>query len=144
MILRLARLESNKDAVRGVLYVDGRIRFATLEDPWNENKIAASCVPTGRYICKRVQSPKFGNTFEVTGVPGRSKILFHAGNTSDDTTGCILLGLGFTDRADRLEVHSSRMAMKRFLLRLESLNSFILDIVDLCFSAEPLQGPKIL
>lgn len=144
MNLRLARLESNEEATRGVLYVHGRIRLATLEDPWKGNKQNVSCIPTGHYTCKRGKFPKNGETFQVMNVPGRDAILFHVANTSDDVTGCIGLGLGFSDRGDRLEIHSSQLAMKRFLQILSGIDSFTIDIVDLCFTPLKLEGPKIL
>lgn len=74
---------------------DGTPFAVTLERPWKNNERMVSCIPVGTYTCKRVQSPKFGDTFEVTGVPGRSAILFHKGNLSDDSHGCILVAENF-------------------------------------------------
>lgn len=49
----------------------------------------SSCIPEGRYICKRYSSPKHPDTWEITGVPNRSKILLHPANTIDQLLGCI-------------------------------------------------------
>lgn len=94
----LKRISYRSDGTFGVLlftkdlFTD-KLPFAvTLERPWLNNTIGKSCIPTGDYICKRVMSPKFGNTFQVMDVPGRSHILFHKGNIDDDTEGCILIG----------------------------------------------------
>lgn len=70
-------------------------RFCTAEEEWRDNRPHISCIPTGSYRCRRGVFPRMGETFEVTGVPGRTAILFHAGNTEADTEGCILLGQRF-------------------------------------------------
>ena len=41
-------------------------------------------------------SPKFNSVFLLHGVPDRSGILIHSGNTLRDTEGCILVGSSFT------------------------------------------------
>lgn len=66
--------------------------FVTCEDPWRNNEPQKSCIPAGTYTCHRHLSPTKGDTFRVDGVPGRSEILFHTGNTHNDTEGCILVG----------------------------------------------------
>lgn len=86
---------------RGVLMCEGEPRYLTLELPWLDNEPNESCIPTGEYHCKRVHKRKLAsgagieNTFEVENVPNRAGILFHAGNTIEDTRGCILLGLRY-------------------------------------------------
>ena len=114
--------------------------WVTVEEEWQDNRPNVSCIPTGSYVCRRIQSPKFGNTFEVTGVPGRSHIVFHALNTEEDTEGCIGIckGMGVLrvkDEDSGLRVHklagtASRVAMKEFLDSLEGIDEFILHIVD--------------
>ena len=89
---KLVRVAYIPDGTFGVLF-DEDIPFAlTLEREWNDNKRGESCIPTGTYLCRRVQSPKFGDTFEVCDVPDRSSILLHGGNIEDDSHGCILIG----------------------------------------------------
>lgn len=67
------------------------IPFAvTLEPPWLNNEPNISCIPSGVYLIKRVNSPKFGDVFEVTNVEDRENILFHWGNKLPNTKGCIL------------------------------------------------------
>ena len=65
----------------------------TLEPPWKDNAKNVSCIPLGTYRLRPKHSAKFGTTLEVTGVPDRSQIIFHGGNSLVDTRGCILLGL---------------------------------------------------
>ncbi len=60
-------------------------------------------------MCRRVESPRFGYTYEVTAVPGRSHILLHPGNVVGDTQGCILLGRHFgLLRGDRAVLNSGQ------------------------------------
>lgn len=100
--------------------------WKTLELPWKDNEPNESCIPDGFYIVKRHNSPTFGECFHVTNVPGRSHILFHAGNYAGsvnpktgtpDTKGCILPGKALTDiNADGIsDVTSSGLAMKEML-----------------------------
>jgi hypothetical protein len=62
-----------------------------------------------------VQSPKCGETFEVVDVPGRSHVLFHAGNTAGDTEGCILLGSTWGKLQENRAVLNSGDTFRRFL-----------------------------
>jgi hypothetical protein len=98
----------------------------TLELPWKDNKQELSCIPTGTYTVVRHISPRWGTCFWVKDVPGRTHILFHAGNYAGsknpktgtpDTLGCILPGVGFSDfDGDGLvEVTSSGNTMKKLL-----------------------------
>lgn len=72
-------------------------KFFTLEPPWKDNQRNMSCIPSGVYKLRKRYSDRFGDHFEVIGVPDRTLILFHAGNFPNDTDGCILPGLSLTD-----------------------------------------------
>lgn len=90
-----------------------------------------SSIPVGTYICKRYHSAKFPDTFEVTGVPGRGSILFHAGNTAEDTHGCILLGRSWGWLyGDKRAVLNSGDTFKEFLALTASVDEFTLTIID--------------
>lgn len=129
--LKLIRKAHNSLGTKGILEVPGlTTHLFTIENPWLDNKKTDSCIPTGTYICKPVNSPRFGKTIEVTEVPGRSHILFHAGNSPDDTDGCILLGLNDT-KGDRMWISNSKAAVIDFLnavgrepFELEIVNDF--------------------
>jgi hypothetical protein len=69
----------------------------TLELPYLENHKDISCIPPGEYKCEQITLKKFGLCFLVKNVPNRSGILFHSGNYTKDTEGCILPGLRFVD-----------------------------------------------
>jgi hypothetical protein len=60
-----------------------------MERPWLHNKKNISCIPAGTYIIKPVQSPKFGDTYQVCDVDGRTHILIHKANRPSELQGCI-------------------------------------------------------
>ncbi len=128
-IMILKRVASNSDGTFGVL-IDMGVAFAlTIENPWLNNKRNVSCIPDGIYECKRVESPRFGNTFEIKDVPGRTHILFHTGNTEDDTEGCIIVGEQFEYLGDKAAVLSSRKGFGEFRRRTADVGSFTLNLV---------------
>ena len=128
--MRLIRIARNPTATYGVL-IQGDIPFAvTVERPWLDNKKGESCIPAGEYECKRVDSPKFGNTFEVTNVPDRSAILFHKGNISDDSHGCILVGEMFNSVLGKPGITASKEGFAEFLHLTSLTNSFTLNIQE--------------
>lgn len=90
----------------------------TCELPWRNNEPSISCIPEGTYDCIPHSSDKFPNTWEVTGVRGRTEILFHAGNTIKDTHGCILVGdkLGMVDGLPAVLDSRATMGALRMLL----------------------------
>ena len=116
--LKLVRIAETDGATLGVLSFDGRPLFVTLEDPWKNNARGISSIPDGEYTIRKHESPKFGLCYAVDNVPERSHILIHAGNTSDDTQGCILLGLQFGELKGKPAILRSKDAMILFMARL--------------------------
>src|SRR5438105_1529429 len=111
------------------IFLDGQVPFAvTVERPWLNNQNSISCIPFGTYICKRVVSPKFGITFEVTNVPSRSEILIHKGNVDLDSHGCIVVGEYFGTLNNTNAVIASGPAFNEFLRRTTGLDEFQLTI----------------
>ena len=124
----LWRFPSIQDGTFGVM-LDDNLPFAvTLEREWIFNQKGVSCIPNGNYTCRRVDSPKFGNTFEVTNVLNRSEILFHKGNIRDDSHGCIILGEQYEPIMGKNGVVSSGKAFEEFLKRTEGIDEFILHV----------------
>jgi len=127
---KLIRVAYIADGTFGVLF-DEEIPFClTVEREWKGNQRNISCIPTGYYLCKRVQSPKFGDTFEICDVPGRSHILFHMGNIEDDSHGCVITGEEYGKYKGKVAVASSGRAFAEFKYRLRNVDSFYLDIDD--------------
>jgi hypothetical protein len=71
--------------------------FKTLELPWKENAVQASCIPKGVYETVKRNSIKYGEHFHLLNVPGRTWILIHHGNYYRDVLGCILPGRTHAD-----------------------------------------------
>ena len=61
----------------------------TIEKPDHNNEPYVSCIPAGLYDLHPVRSPKFGDTFEVIDVDGRTYILVHKANKPSELHGCI-------------------------------------------------------
>lgn len=114
--IRLIREPSYQATTLGVVFVDGRFFSFALEDEVRERpgvpvdawKVAGNtAIPAGRYRVRLTHSPRFGRVLpELVDVPGFTGIRIHPGNTSEDTEGCLLLGV---QRADA-RVLSSRAA----------------------------------
>jgi len=129
-IFKLVRISMISDGTFGVL-LEENIPFAlTVERPWLNNEKGVSCIPGGSYTCRRIDSPKFGNTFEVTNVPGRTEILFHKGNVDDDSHGCIIIGEQFESLGGKVAVLSSAKGFSEFLDRLKNRVFFDLEITN--------------
>lgn len=133
--VRLIRFhDCGENGIIGVLSMtdrDGKTRGLahTLERPWLGNKPYESCIPGGDYTCVRRVSPKFGETFEVRDVRGRTDILFHPGNAVDDTQGCILVGAW--EPGASIVTHS-KAQMARFLKALNGVSEFRFLVGSTC------------
>lgn len=131
----LVRLESSLEhGTFGVLLVNGKCLCVTAEPPWLNNLAHISCIPNGYYEVIRVNSPSFGNTFEVFKVPDRTHILFHAGNYVEHTEGCILLAERFGEYKghktfnNKRGILNGRQAFDKFKKVLEGVDRFVLKI----------------
>ncbi len=138
MNLTLVRFSYGLDATLGHLFA-GALNLATLEEPWRvdpdgpggqrrESGQAESCVPDGEYLLHPHVSDKYpqgvwalvnhGLGVYYQDRPehqawGRSAVLIHSGNTTDDTEGCILVGLHHAQAEGRPQVIESRIAIAR-------------------------------
>lgn len=107
MKITVQRQPSIGGATIGALFIDGAFACHTLEDevreipgaPVESWKIkGATAIPAGTYLVTLEYSSRFGpDTLTINRVPGFSYIRMHAGNTSSDTEGCLLLGMRATD-----------------------------------------------
>ena len=128
---KIIRIERTPEAVFGVLTLDGAIVCLTLERPDLDNRQNVSCIPTGVYVCRRNDSPKFGESFKFMNVPARSDILLHVGNTVDDSTGCVLLGSEYGELEGKRAVLESGKAFKKFMERMDGVDFFPMQIINL-------------
>jgi len=127
-IVELIRLEEGEQGVIGALKIDKEVFCWTLEPSDRLNKSNESCIPIQQYICKRIISPKFGETFTITNVPNRTNILFHKGNTEDDTLGCLLLGQTVGKLRGQRAILNSGRSFDDFMLTMAGEQVFHLTI----------------
>lgn len=129
--LRLTRIASNpREGTFGAITLDGRPICLTLEPYHRDNERNISSIPSGQYLIKRVDSPTYGNTFEITNIQGRSSVLFHWGNRDDNTQGCILLGEEFGELNGDWAVLSSKKGFNEFIKLMAYQDEAILTIVE--------------
>ncbi len=129
MLVEIIRIEKSENIMLGALKLNGKILCLTLELPFNFNTPNISCIPENIYLCSRKDSPKFGNTFEIVDVPYRTNILFHTGNTVEDTLGCILLGNSLGSLKGERAILQSGVAFKEFMSKLKDIDHFSLHIM---------------
>lgn len=112
--IELIRNNYQPDFTEGMLKVENTC-FETLERPWLQNQRNYSCIPDGEYPCALWERPSNGEiALYLWDVPDRTGIMFHAGNTTADCRGCILVG----DRGNRPGVLLGSKAANRDLVAL--------------------------
>jgi len=84
---------TNKSTI-GEMYVNGDFECYTLEDPVTKEKVAGkSAIPAGTYKVIIDWSVRFRKMMpHILNVPQFAGVRIHAGNTPNDTEGCLLLG----------------------------------------------------
>lgn len=97
MELTLQRIVKDKSYTLGELSIDGEEFCHTLEPRWRgpeAKKVPGkTAIPEGRYPIVITLSPKFKQWLPLLlHVPKFEGIRIHAGNTVEDTAGCILVG----------------------------------------------------
>lgn len=105
MKLILKRIALRKTYTIGKLYIDDVYFCDTIEDTVRdinkngkfdngEKKVhSKTAIPYGTYEIKWTYSPRFKKyTPQLMNVPSFEGIRIHAGNTSSDTEGCLILG----------------------------------------------------
>lgn len=131
MRLTIKRISMTPLGTYGVMLNQALIPFAvTAERPWLGNKINVSCIPAGLYTCRRIKSPKYGDTFEICDVEGRTDILFHKGNRVKDSKGCVLVAESFGTLHNQMAVLASKHGYDEFMDILEGIDEFELLIEE--------------
>ena len=116
MELLLTRTTLTPDETHGTLSIDGVPVCCTLEDPVRPPGIKLlheTAIPAGRYPVTITKSQRFGVMLPLIDVgqggQGWTGVRIHSGNTTADTSGCILVGLSHTDHT----ILSSRLALAK-------------------------------
>ena len=128
--IKIYRVSESLKATRGVLVDnEGEPICVTLENPWRHNEPFVSCIPCGKYECEMVDSPKFGEVYEVKDVPDRYSILFHILNYESQTHGCIGLGTKFGKKGSDPAIWQSGVSFKYFYNYMKK-EPFTLNIIN--------------
>jgi hypothetical protein len=129
MKITLKRISDDGVQTLGHLHLGNGKVYQTLELAWKNNERQQSCIPKGVYKVRKRTSAKYGEHFHILNVPNRDMILIHHANFHNQLLGCIAPGKGLADlnKDGRLDVTSSRQAMKEMLAYLP--NTFELEIV---------------
>ena len=113
MELLLTRTTLTPDETHGTLSIDGVHACCTLEDtvrPPGIKILHETAIPAGRYAVTITKSQRWGVLLPWVDVgQGWTGVRIHAGNTTADTSGCILVGLSHTDHTSL----SSRLALAK-------------------------------
>lgn len=120
----ICRLEQSNDGTIGAMRVNNQAVCWTLE-PSPDRFV----IPAGDYLCRSFHGAKYSDTFEIL-VPGHTAVLFHWGNTEDDTLGCVLLGFSVGWLAGKRAVLQSRNAFKYFMTLVGGVHEFALKIIS--------------
>ena len=138
MNIELKRIALNDTYTIGKLYIDGAYFCDTLEDKdrgLEDNmpvekimflkKPHITAIPTGTYTVILNYSNRFKRIMPlVMNVKGFAGIRIHAGNTSEDTDGCILVG----ENKAKGKVLNSKDTYSRLLKRIKSADKVYLTV----------------
>ncbi len=135
MNLILSRAQSRAEGIFGEILDEGdKFIFVTLEHAYPMDTGFSGArfspkVPVGTYTCRRgkhrlASMKEDFETFEVLEVPGHTGVLFHCGNTNQDSQGCILLGTVMV----RDTILNSRVAFSKFMELQLGVDEFMLLI----------------
>lgn len=131
MHLEIIRIEDSFEyGVFGNLLIGTEAFCMTLEPREWDNERNVSCIPPGQYECARVLSPSFGTTYEICNVPNRSHVLFHKGNSIEDTEGCVLLAEKLGKLKGDRGILNSGKTFKDFMNKMQSYPEFRLTVKE--------------
>ena len=110
------------------MYVDGIYECYTLEDTIRNGTkiIGKTAIPIGEYKLIIDASTRFKQDMpHILDVPDFTGVRIHAGNTSADTDGCILLGSTW---AGKDFIGNSKIAYKKFFYKLKKTKTATIKI----------------
>ena len=127
--LLIIRDTFSEKSTLGKLFINGESFCDTLELPYINNERSISCIPAGRYKV-RLRTARESATRDylnllVQDVPDRDWILFHRGNTTKDTRGCVLVG----QSREQDRVNNSRLAMDLIVKEILNLGGENINLI---------------
>ncbi len=124
---KIIRQDATPDkGTKGTFLIDGNLVCYTLEPYHRQNRVSLSSIPAGQYYCVPYSSAKYPGTWEITGIEGRSKVLFHAGNVDEDSSGCVIFGSEVCSNG----VQESKKAFEKVKNIIPNNKKFRLTIVE--------------
>ena len=128
MLIEIKRFEFKDTHTVGKMYIDGVYQCYTLEDVVrNGTKVVGkTAIPTGKYKVIIDSSQRFKQDMpHILDVPDFTGVRIHAGNTSADTDGCILLGTTWTGGDF---IGNSKLAYNKFFKKLQEAKTATITI----------------
>lgn len=123
----LFRMKETEGITPGSLYDSNRLfSCRTLELPYKDNQEDISCIPTGKYILEKYDSPKHGWIWRFKNVEGRTFIEIHIANEVSELLGCIAVGEELT--GNRLIL--SKIAFDRFMAFTENDSEITITVMQ--------------
>jgi hypothetical protein len=138
MTIYMSRDDCTDQRTLGTMTFDDGFVCQTLEDPVREGPkvYGDTAIPGGTYRVTITRSKRFSKMLPLLHrVPGFGGVRLHSGNNTDDTSGCILVGMSRDAEADSdgLQIRDSRNAMNevqpRISVALTASDEVWLDIV---------------
>lgn len=121
MELTLNRIFLGSSATIGELYIDKKYIADTLEDrvrPEGEKVYGKTAIPEGSYQVVLSYSPRFKKILpEILNVPNFTGIRIHCGNSSADSSGCVLVGTWDGKKEDWIS--DSKIAFNKLMYLLQ-------------------------
>lgn len=119
----LGTLEVQKDNIF-------QFSLATIEQEWRYNMTSNSCIPAKEYGVSKYTSSKHGECLIVEGTEPRTGILIHKGNFSEQSEGCIIVGLTHSDiNLDQsMDVKHSSEALEKLMAIVENESIIFITI----------------
>lgn len=127
MEILLVRKNTLGSATIGEMYIDGELKYYTMEDKDRQIEVHGcsakvpreTCIPRGKYKVIIDYSNRFMRDMpHVLDVPCFEGIRIHIGNYTGDTEGCILIGTGYSLCPTPM-VTNSRVAFNEFYPKLQ-------------------------
>lgn len=116
LVIQVLRTDLFEAGTVGKVFVDGTFLWWSLEDRLHSGpKIPGdTCIPAGRYRVIITYSYRFQRMLPLLlNVPNFSGIRIHPGNTTQDTSGCLLVGGGYQPNGPLPVLLHSRVACDR-------------------------------
>lgn len=131
MKLKLVRRWFTDKSTIGRLYIDDEAICYTLEDVVRADGVKVfgqTAIPYGTYSVVVSYSPRFDRQLPlISNVPGFSGIRIHSGNKSEDTEGCVLVGMSYNpDNPDY--IMDSRTALTTVLGKMKYQKDISIEI----------------